>query len=204
MPGSSSFSVSDSAFTEAGTAVSDVFAAYGTANQEKISALGLQTEATDYTDAAVLAKQNQEFTAASTAIQQSQTTRQVTQAMGRTAASVAGAGFANSGSALDIMASNAQQGALSKAVLGQQGLMTEAGYSEEATQYTNMATAATQTAGMEASAAKTAETGDIIGGVLKGAAAIAGLVAAPATGGASLLTTIGSAETALGDGSGIY
>ena len=162
-------------FTDAGTAVSDVFAAFGTANQEKISALGLQTEAADYTDAAALAKQNQEFTAASTAIQQSQTTRQVTQAMGRTAASVAGAGFANSGSAIDIMASNAQQGALSKAVLGQQGLMTEAGYSEEATQYTNMATAATQTAGMEASAAKTAEMGDIIGGVFAGAASIATL-----------------------------
>jgi hypothetical protein len=162
-------------FTDAGTAVSDVFNAFGAAKQAKISALGLETEATDYTNAAKLAKQNQEFTAASTAIQEAQTTRQVTQAMGRTAANVAGAGFANSGSALDIMASNAQQGAIAKAVLGQQGLITQAGYSEEATAYTNMATAATETAGMETSAAKTGVFGDIIGGILAGAASIATL-----------------------------
>jgi hypothetical protein len=45
------------------------------------------------------------------------------------------------------------------------------------------------------------ELGDFAAGALEGVTAIAILVAAPATGGASLLTTIGGAETALGDGS---
>lgn len=169
-----------STFTASGTAVSDIFNAFGAAQQEKISALGLQTEATDYTDAAALAKQNEQFTADSTAIQESQQTRQITQAMGRTAANVAGAGFANSGSALDIMASNAQQGALSKAVLQQQGLMTEAGQAEEATAYTNMATAAQETEGMEKNASTLAETGDAIGAVFSAGAAIASLATPPA------------------------
>jgi hypothetical protein len=99
------------------------------------------------------------------------------------------------------------QGALSKAVLGQQGLITEAGYQEQADSYTLMAnTARTTAAGEEDIANKTdvianqtdqlaadtkaagqqAQIGDFISGALKGVAAVASIGLAPFTGGASL------------------
>lgn len=158
-----------------GTGVSDFFAAFGEEKSAQIKELGYQTEATDYTLAANLAQQNEQYTKTSTGIQEAQQNRQITQATGRTTAEVAGAGFANSGTSLALLRSNAQQGAIAQSALSQQGLMTEAGYQEESTAYTNMATEATEASNLTASAAKTAETGDIIGGVLKGAAAIATL-----------------------------
>ena len=92
--------------------------------------------------AAALAKQNEQFTEMSTAIKQSQADRNLYQALGTTRADVAGAGFAASGSALDILRESASQGAMTKAVLGEQGLITEAGYQEQAQSYTDMANAA--------------------------------------------------------------
>ncbi len=44
---------------------------------------------------------------------------------------MAGAGLGESGSALDILRDSASQGALTKATLGQQGLINEAGYQEQ-------------------------------------------------------------------------
>jgi hypothetical protein len=46
--------------------------------------------------------------------------------LGGQEADVAGAGFSEGGSALDLLRSSASQGALTHAVLGQQGLITEA------------------------------------------------------------------------------
>ncbi len=161
--------------TNAGGAVSDIFAAEGAEQSAQIQELGLATEATDYTLASNLAAQNEQYTKESTGIQEAQQNRQVTQAMGRTTAQVAGAGFANSGTALNLMRSNAQQGSIAQAVTGQQGLMTEAGYQEESTAYSNMATEAKEAESLTASAANTAATGDIIGSVFKAGAAIASL-----------------------------
>lgn len=148
--------------------VSDFFAAFGADQQ----AAATGEEAQTYGEAATLAQQNEQFTAQSTAIQEAQQNRQITQAMGRTTAQVAGAGFANSGTALSLMRSNAEQGSLSQAVTAQQGLMNEASYAEQAQADTNMQTAALDTEAAE----KNAATGDIIGGVLKGVAAIASVV----------------------------
>lgn len=158
-----------STVNDAAGSVSDFFAAFGA--EQQAAATG--EEAATYTEAAALAKQNAQFTAQSTAITEAQQSRQITMAMGRTTAQVAGAGFANSGSSLAILRSNAQQGSLAQAVTAQQGLMTEAGYTEEATAYTNMATAAEDTEAAE----KNAATGDIVSGVLKGVASIATLAA---------------------------
>jgi hypothetical protein len=57
---------------------------------------------------------------------------------------------------------SASQGALTHAVLGQQGLITEAGYQEQATSYQNMATAATNAGNAGNDAATFA---DITGGI---------------------------------------
>jgi hypothetical protein len=123
-------------------------------------------------------------------------------------AAQAGAGFAASGSGLDILADSASQGALAKATLGQQGLITEAGYQEQATSYGIMQSTATQAASEEdqiaqqqQNAASTSMFGDIAGGILKGAAAVAGLALAPETGGASLVFS--GAASAIGDPTGI-
>jgi hypothetical protein len=89
--------------------------------------------------------------------------------LGRTQAAVAGAGLAESGSALDILRESASEGATTKAVIGQQGLITEAGYQEQA--YTNMANAA----GVAINADKLAATGSFIAGGINAIAAVATL-----------------------------
>ena len=77
------------------------------------------------------------------------------------------------GSALDIMRDSASQGVLTHAVLGQQGLITEAGYTEQAQSYKTMQDAATQAGNAENNASTFAD----ITGAIKGVAAIATLFA---------------------------
>lgn len=140
---------SNATFQDAGAAASDLFAGFG----DQAKAQGDFSEATDYTEAAALATQNEKFTETSTAIKEAQQSRELTMSLGGQQADVAGAGFASSGSALDMMRDSASQGALTHAVLGQQGLITEAGYTEQASTDTNMATAATAAGNAENQAA---------------------------------------------------
>ena len=140
-------------FGMAGSAVTDFF-----------QAVGANAEAQNYSSASQLAKQEAEFTKESTAVQQAQATRQITMTIGAQKAGVAATGFTQSGSALQLLRSSAQQAALSHQMITQQGLITEAGYNEQAKAYANMA-----------SAAKTAEVGDIFGGVLNAVGAVVGL-----------------------------
>lgn len=156
-----------------GGAVSDLFAAEG----DRAKAAGDRTEAQDYGLASDLAGENEKYTETSTAIKEAQQARQVTMGLGKESADVAGAGFSASGSALDLMRDSAQQGALTHAVLGQQGLITEAGYQEQQIAYTNMQGAANAAANAEDNAA----TGADIGAAIQGVAAVASLF----TGGAS-------------------
>lgn len=153
--------------TDIGGTVSDLFGA----SADRAKAAGDRIEAQNYDLASSLASENEKFTETSTAIKQAQLDRNIYQTIGGEQADVAGAGFANSGSALDLMRDSAAQGALTKAVAGQQGLITEAGYQEQAQSYTNMAGAARMAANAEDNAAVGA---DITAGI-KGAAAIATL-----------------------------
>jgi hypothetical protein len=156
-----------STFSDAGGAVSDIFAAIG----DQYKAQGDLIEQGMYTSDAALATQNAQFATTSTAIKVAQQSRANFQSQSETEANVAGAGFAQSGSSLDILANNASQGALTTQVMQQQGLITEAGYKEQATAYTDQANAA----GVAAEGAKVAETGSFISGALKGVAALATL-----------------------------
>jgi hypothetical protein len=85
----------------------------------------------------------------STAIQEFQAQREITKSLGQTRADAAGAGFAEGGSALDMLRESASQGALQRAVLAEQGLITEQGFREQAQSYTNMAEAARDAAHAE-------------------------------------------------------
>ena len=156
-----------STFSDLSGAVSDLFAAEG----HKLRARGDEFEKQNYLLAGQLADQNAQFTEMSTAIKESQASRELFKSMGQTQADIAGAGFAESGSALDILRDSASQGALTKAVLGQQGLITEEGYKEQAQSYRNMASAAD----IAIQAEKTASTGSFLTGLVKGAAALATL-----------------------------
>lgn len=181
--------LSNSTFGDAGGAVTDLFNAAGTFNSSRISADSLRlkasgdlAEAGQYDLASTLAAQNEKYTETSTAIKEAQQQRETTMQVGGQQAAIAGAGFGESGSALDILADSARQGALAKATLGQQGLITEAGYNEQAQSYTMMASTARQTAAGEENIANETEDagtfatiGNVAGGIIKGAAAVATL-----------------------------
>lgn len=154
-------------FSGFGGAVSDLFAGFG----DLAKAKGDVFEKQNYELAATLAQQNEEFAKQSTAVRVMQADRELSKAQGQTAADVAGAGFAMSGSAIDIMRENASQGALTKQVLGQQGLITEAGYQEQAQSYENMA----QAAQVAIDAEKKAATGAFISGGIKAITGVASL-----------------------------
>jgi hypothetical protein len=165
-------------FTDLGTAVSDIFAAKG----DELKAEGARFEQSSYLSAADLARQNEQFTEMSTAIKQSQADRNLYQALGTTKADVAGAGFAASGSALDILRESASQGAMTKAVLGEQGLITEAGYQEQAQSYTDMANAAGVAIDADKLAAKGADIAAVFSFAAAGASLLPNPPAAPAQG----------------------
>jgi hypothetical protein len=169
--------LSGGAFSDFGSAVSDIFAAEG----DRLKAQGDQFEQERYQDAAALAEQNAQFTAQSTAIQQAAADRQLYGALGRTTSEVAGAGFSMSGSALDLLREGAQQGATAKAVLGQQGLITEAGYQEQAQSYNLLANAA----GVAIKEDKLAATGSDIAAGISALAGVASLATGGATGAVS-------------------
>ncbi|MFZ0373021.1 MAG: hypothetical protein WAL39_06870 [Xanthobacteraceae bacterium] len=121
-----------------GAGVSDIFAGFGDVDKMKADEL----EQGQYDQAAAYAGQEAEISQMSTQIQEAQKVRQTTMAMGKTASEVAGAGFAASGSGLDIMRSNAQQGALAQAVTSEQGMVQTQSYQEQQQNFETMATIA--------------------------------------------------------------
>ena len=154
-------------FSNIGGAVSDLFqaSAFRTKGQ------GLRTEANEYLLSRDLAFQNEAFTKNSTEIQETQASRAIEKTLGGQAAQVAASGFGNAGSALDLLRDSANQGALQKAVLSQQGLITEAGYEQQAQSYNLMAA----NAQMAAQASDKAAQGATMSAYIKGATAVAGL-----------------------------
>jgi hypothetical protein len=146
-----------------GTATSDIFAGLGDLTQ----AQGDRAEASAYGLAAQYAGQEAQFTAMNTAIQQAQSDRELYLGLGRERGEIAGAGFSAGGSALDILRSSASQGALQTAAIGQQGLIQEQGYEEQAQSYITMENAANNAA----SAAGRAAIGSFVGAGISALAA---------------------------------
>lgn len=129
-------------YSAAGSAVSDLFGGIGLLYKAK----GSRLEAQQYDKAAELALLNKQFAHNSTEIKEAQTQRDIFKQTGETEATVGAAGFEASGSALDILRESASQGALTKAVIGQQGLIEEAGYQEQHDSYVLMAQASREAA----------------------------------------------------------
>jgi NADH dehydrogenase/NADH:ubiquinone oxidoreductase subunit G len=164
-----------STFNDFAGAASDLFSGITGSESLQIKAQGDIAEAQSYTMAAQLAGLNEQYTKEETAVKESQNEREIYQTESQQQASVAGGGLAESGTALDLLRSSASQGALSQAIIGQQGQITEAGYQEQQESYTNMATALQQAASEEEKlASQTSLFSEITGGI-KAAAGIATL-----------------------------
>lgn len=127
---------------------------FGSAVKDLFGAIGSEQAAGAYEKEAQIAQQNALISETSTAIQQAQETRAITQAEGTEAAETSAAGFTMSGSAGDLMRQSAYQGALAKSLITQQGAITTAGYEEQA-----------QAAQGKAAAAKTQSSGGFLGGL---------------------------------------
>lgn len=158
-----------------GGAVSDLFASSATAQGLRLKAQGDIAEGENYSLAANLAKQNATYEEMSTKVKETQAQRAEYLGIGTERADIAGSGFSMSGSALDLLRSGAQQGALQKQIVSEQGQITEAGYNEQATAYTNLANYANFAASQEESmAGKAQQAGYISAGIkaLSGAASL--------------------------------
>lgn len=124
----------------------DIITAGGQIVNDLYQSKGSTAEANSFTTAAQLAQQNAALTATSTKIQETQTARSVFQAEGTQMADVASAGFTESGSALDLLRSSANQGALAEALTNIQGAVTENSYAAQAGAYTGAAASAKESA----------------------------------------------------------
>lgn len=162
--------LSTSTFSNAGGAVSDLFASVG----NKYRAQGDEFERKNYLLAADLSDENARFTETSTQIKTMQADRELSKSLGQTRADLAGAGFAESGSSLDILRDSAAQGALAHAVASEQGLITQAGYKEQGQSYRNMADAAQ----VAIDAENTASLGNMFTSFAKIGASVASLAVA--------------------------
>lgn len=159
-------------FSQAGAAVSDLFAGDALRTQ----AAGNRIQAQEYDLAGKLSLENEQFTETSTEIKQQQQQRSFETVTGQQQAGVAASGFEASGSSLDILRDSASQGALAKETLGQQGLIDEAGYKEQAQSYALMSSSAN----MAADAQDKAADNTSITALIHGAAAVATLFPAAA------------------------
>lgn len=138
---------------------------------------GLQS-AKGYYAAANYAQANARLTGQLTNVNVDRFDRQFQQVQGGTRADVAASGLKMSGSALDIIRSNAQEASLDRSLIQLKGQMDINDFMAQSAQYN-----------AQAHAAETKGTG----GLLKGILGFVGAVAAPFTGGASLALTAAAA-----------
>jgi hypothetical protein len=173
-----------SALGSFGTAVGDLYSAQGAkAEQDALNrAAGLAGEASSLsTQAAGIAGQNISIEEASTALQVYQQQRALTTALGTQKAQVGAAGFAESGSALDLLASSRAQGAIQRDVLIAQGAISENAFREQQLGYETQSKAYLGQQATDLAQAKAAgiaaknDQGAAFGNILKGAITIGAL-----------------------------
>lgn len=122
-----------------------------------LTAQGAQVEADAYGMAAGIATGNQQSEAIFEGVRQTQIMRGVDKTVGGIRADVAGNGFAQSGSALDLMRSSYSQGYLAEQISGMQSEQVQRGYMEQAAAANGEMTAA-QTRALAAQELSTAQS----------------------------------------------
>ena len=156
------------AIGDIGGAVTDLFAAGG----QQASAASDRISASSYRQAADIAGQNLDIEKQSVAIKQLQADREIYLNESAQKAAAAGNGFQEAGSAVAILADSANQGALQKRLIDQQGQITENATQMQINSLNTQATLADNAA----NAADNAAFGDTLGGALKIASSIGKLV----------------------------
>lgn len=131
-------------FGDIGGAVSDIFGAVG----------GLD-EASAYKKAAQIDSENAVISQQSTALNEQLASRKIYQSIGTERADTGAAGFQMGGSALDLMRSSVEQGAMTKQIIGAQGEQQALSYQEQAAAHEG-----------QASAAEAKSSGGFLGGLL--------------------------------------
>lgn len=159
------------AFGDIGTSITD----FGSAAADLLEAQGATTSAGTYMQAASVSEQNAAVEAQSTAIQEVQAQRKLYSTVGGQQAEVAGAGFGASGTALDLMRSSAEQGALTQQVTQLQGSLNVSAYQQQAAAETGQAQSAETAASAETSAAGYAQASGVVSGIEGVASFIGGL-----------------------------
>lgn len=160
-------------FSNAGSAVTDLFGGVSSYLGTQMNAQGLEAEAQNYTLAATLAGEQINPATTNMHVQEYQEERNLALAQGTTVAGAGGGGFTTGGSTLDILKSNAAQGATTQAVAEVQGENQIAGLQEQQQAYTNMAQAATTAAGEEKTIGDVGLAGGVLGAALHVAAIFA-------------------------------
>lgn len=160
------------AIQSAGGAVADLYAAQGATT----SAAADEAAASEFGSAAALAGQNALIYQSSGQIQQAATKRALYQTQGTASADVGANGLRMSGSAADILKSNASQGAIQLAMQQAQTGINVTGAQEQQTAYEAEQTQATGAAKVAEAAASGDTMGSIIGGIST-VAEIAGAIA---------------------------
>ncbi len=97
-----------------------------------IQSAGYQQEVNAYNIVGGIGEENAKVAGIAGDIKALQENRQLRQTIGAQRADIASAGFANSGSSLDLMRSSVQQGALARQLIRIQTAQTQGGYLEEA------------------------------------------------------------------------
>ena len=137
-------------------AVGDIFSGIGSL----FEAQGSEKEAQLFNQAATVGKEEIKVEAASGGIQQQAERRQIYQAVGQNVAAAGGGNLSTSGSALDVLRSSQQQGALQVQLTGAQTGIQEFG--------TQLQVISAQAQAAEAQATAAAQAGSGIGGILGG------------------------------------
>lgn len=129
-------------------------AATGEATALSEESQGASAEAGQYQKAAAISSNNATIALVSGGLEQYVQTRQLQNTLGAQRAGVAGGGFQESGSAVDLARSSLQQGLLQNQVIGLNANMQAGGYLEQA-----QASEAEATAAQYASSAEAAQSG---------------------------------------------
>ena len=137
-------------FNLIGGAVSDLFEAKG----QRIAAKG-------YDRAAALTEQSADLARVASNIRLRQTSREAYRIIGGQQSDVAGAGFAQSGSALDLLRSSQSEAALELGLVQTQGAIDVLDYTATAEGYRT-----------QASQSRSSAKGSVFGAILKGVAAV--------------------------------
>jgi hypothetical protein len=175
--------------------VGSVFGDLGGAVSSLFGAKAAKAQGKSYNEASTIALENVGITRSATALKELTEGLDITRARGAQRAQIGGAGFAESGTALDLLAASATRGALTKAMTEEQGAITANSYAEQAGLYKGLADSANASA-----------TGQTLGGILSLASAGfnaynigSKLMANPAGGGSSTtLIDTGGAGDVLG------